>query len=160
MPRPHMRKLRSPVPSQTLARWGTRLVLLALLAVACGLMVGFVRMTWTRHQINQARVAQAAINDEQRARNAALKGEAEYRESDVYAEQAAREQLGLAREGETVLLPTIVVPAEPQPTPAPSAGTADVAGGVAPESVQSEAVPNYERWWRALFPENVAAVVP
>lgn len=145
----HSRKFRSPIAPQTLARWGTRLVLLALLAVACGLMVGFVRMTWTRHQLTQARLAQATINEEQRARNAALKGEAEYRESDVYAEQAAREQLGMARDGETVLLPTIVAPAVPQPQAAPTTGPVTPA----PELAQAEATPNYQRWWQALFPE-------
>jgi cell division protein FtsB len=156
MPRTQARKLRSPIAPQTLGRWGTRLVLLALLAVACGLMVGFVRMTWTRHQLNQARIQQAAINDEQRARNAALKGEAEYRESDVYAEQAAREQLGMAREGETVLLPTIVAPAEPQPTPASPSDQAAESAAVA----QPETMPNYARWWRALFPETSVAAAP
>ena len=160
MPRTQPRKFRSPFAPQTLARWGTRLVLLALLAVGCGLMVGFVRMTWTRHQLNQARVAQAAINDEQRARNAALKGEAEYRESDVYVEQAAREQLGMAREGETVLLPTIVTPAEPQPTPAsPNASALGAASGSS-EVTQAEIAPNYARWWYAFFPEGAVAATP
>lgn len=153
MPRTHTRKLRSPIAPQTLARWGTRLVLLALLAVACGLMVGFVRMTWTRHQLTQTRLAQAAINEEQRARNAALKGEAEYRESDVYAEQAAREQLGMAREGETVLLPTVVAPAAPQPQTAPTPGPATAVLVLA----QAEPMPNYQRWWRALFPDAAVA---
>lgn len=155
MPRTHTRKLRSPIAPQTLARWGTRLVLLALLAVACGLMVGFVRMTWTRHQLTQARLEQAAINQEQRAHNAALKGEAEYRESDVYAEQAAREQLGMARDGETVLLPTVVAPAVQPPQVAPTTGPAVAMV----ELALAAPTPNYQRWWRALFPD-VAATNP
>lgn len=146
---PQRQKLRSRVSSQGLARWGTRLVLLVLLVVAGGLMVGFVRMTWTRHQLNQARAAQEAANQEQRARNAALRGEAEYRESDVYVEQAARSQLGMAREGETVLLPTVVIPVTPTPGPvAPSPAASAVA-----ELAEAAPPPNYARWWQALFPD-------
>jgi cell division protein FtsB len=156
MPRPQLHRFRPQIEPQVLARWGTRVVLLLLLLLACGLMVGFVRMTWTQHQINQASERQQAENDARRAHNAALKGEAEFRESDVFAEQAAREQLGMAREGETVLLPTIVVPASPLPSPAPSTG-----GPAAPVTAllpgEEEAVPNYQRWWQALFPD-VASV--
>ncbi|HEX6289167.1 MAG TPA: septum formation initiator family protein [Herpetosiphonaceae bacterium] len=157
MPRSQFRNLRPQIGPEVFARWGTRGVLLLLLLLAGGLMVGFVRMTWTQHQINQASERQRAENDVQRARNAALKGEAEFRESDVYAEQAAREQLGMAREGEIVLLPTIVAPASPQPSPQPSS-VAAAAPGDAPPAVEEELRPNYQRWWQALFPET--AVTP
>jgi cell division protein FtsB len=152
MPRPQFHRFRPQVDPQVFARWGTRAVLLLLIVLACGLMVGFVRMTWTQHQINQASARQRAENEAQRGRNAALKGEAEFRESDVFAEQAAREQLGMAREGETVLLPTIVVPPSPQPSSAPSApGSSAPVAALLP--TQEDAVPNYQRWWQALFPD-------
>jgi cell division protein FtsB len=154
MPRPQIRNLRPHVDPQVFARWGTRIVLLLLIVLAIGLMVGFVRMTWTQHQINQASERQRAENEAQRARNAALKGEAEFRESDVYAEQAAREQLGMAREGETVLLPTIVVPASPA-SPQPSGSAAPGPVSALPPA-EEEVAPNYQRWWLALFPDQAA----
>lgn len=141
---------RRSVSSQTLTRWVGRLVLLTLAVVAIGLLVGFVRMTWAEHKINQESAQQLAANEAQKQRNAALKGEAEFRESGMYAEQAAREQLGMARDGETVLLPTVVLPAASQPAPPPSAATT-----AAPEVIlasTSASAPNYQRWWRALFP--------
>lgn len=157
MPRPQLRNLRPQIDPQVVARWGTRLILLVLMVLAGGLMVGFVRMTWTQHQINQASERQRAENETQRARNAALKGQAEFRESDVFAEQAAREQLGMAREGETVLLPTIVAPASAPPA-AQSPNQAATASESAAATVEEEIAPNYQRWWQALFPPE--AVVP
>lgn len=152
MPRSQSPKLRLPLSSQYVARGGTVLVLLVLGIIAVLLVIGSVRMTWTQHQINQARAEQARINDEQRASNAELKGQAEYRESDVYAEQAAREQLGMARDGETVLLPTVVIPATTAPAPSGTAVPAGQSDAVVAE-LESSAIPNYERWWRAFFPE-------
>lgn len=157
MPRPQFRNLRPQIDPQVVTRWGTRLMLLLLLVLAGGLMVGFVRMTWTQHQINQSSERQRAENEAQRAHNAALKGQAEFRESDVYAEQAAREQLGMAREGETVLLPTIVVPAAAPPAPQ-SSNPAAPRPETAAAAPQAEIAPNYQRWWQAFFPEE--AVVP
>ncbi|HEY0739597.1 MAG TPA: septum formation initiator family protein [Herpetosiphonaceae bacterium] len=157
MPRPQLRNLRPQIDPQVVTRWGTRLILLFLMVLAGVLMVGFVRMTWMQHQINQANERQRAENEIQRARNAALQGQAEFRESDVFAEQAAREQLGMAREGETVLLPTIVVPAASPPatqSPNPAAPTTESVAAAGAEEI----APNYQRWWRALFPPE--AVVP
>jgi cell division protein FtsB len=139
---------RLPVSSQTVGRWGARLVLLTLVMLAGGLLIGFVRMTWNEHKINQESQQQLATNEAQRQRNIVLRGEAEYRESPMYAEQAAREQLGMAREGETVLLPTVVLPA-PAIIPAPSA--APVPPPVLGEPLPQD-TPNYQRWWQALFP--------
>ncbi len=141
---------RLPLSSATLARWGARLVLLTLVLLAGGLLIGFVRMTWAEHKINQESEQQLAVNETQKQRNVTLKGEAEYRESGMYAEQAAREQLGMARDGETVLLPTVVVPAPSAAVPPPlSENIAPLVPAVNP---LSEPAANYQRWWRALFP--------
>lgn len=138
--------LKPRVSSQSLSRLSTRLVLVLLFAIAMGLLVGFVEMTWARHRFSREIAEQRVINAENEARVAALKGEAEFRESDVYAEQAAREQLGMAREGDTVLMPTIQVPVPSAPAPlvvpAPSA----------PSTIDDSLPPNHERWWHAFFP--------
>lgn len=102
-------------------------------------------MAWREHEINQMIAQQTALNAEQRIQNDQLKAEAQYRESDAYAELAAREQLGMAREGETVLLPTMVTP--PLPRSAPEAGSATT---TAPNIADPQ--PNHQRWWHALFP--------
>ncbi len=138
-------QLRSHVPLQGLVKWGAWLVLLLLASLACMLLLSFARMTWMERQINQALRQQRAANEALRIQIEQLKAEAEYRESDAYVEQAAREQLGMAREGETVLLPTVVIPASPTPVPMTKA---------APPTAASATLPNYQRWWRAFFPED------
>jgi len=135
--------------SQRIVRWGTRALLAVLIVLSGALLVNFVRMTWIEHQINQASEQQRAINEAQRQRNLQLAGEAEFRESDMYVEQAAREQLGMAREGETVLLPTVVLPA---PTEAPPDAAPEVTPDPTPVAIEPAGLANYQRWWRAFFP--------
>lgn len=149
MPRPKLTKLRPRMSSQTVSRWSARAALLVLLVVAGSLLVGFVRMTWTLHQIKQEQVQEQVKLAEAQAVAAERKGEAEFRESDVYAEQAAREQLGFARDGDTVILPTVVIPVTPTPAPTSQAAVPSAA----PAAIEDERVTNYDRWWQALFPD-------
>jgi cell division protein FtsL len=128
-----------------LQRAGVTLLLLALLFLAGGLMVGFVRMAWQEHQINRAIDEQESQNAQQVARNRQLQGEAEHAESDVAVERAARERLGMAREGEMVLLPTVVLPAVPTSLPLD-------APVVARSPTDPSRDSNAARWFRALFP--------
>lgn len=148
MPRATTPRPRTRLSTQSITRWGTRALLLVLMILSGALLVNFVRMTWIEHQLNQASEQQRAVNEAQRQRNLELEGEAAFRESEVYAEQAAREQLGMAREGETVLLPTVVLPA---PTPAPPSESAQAVPSPTPAPVQPSDMTNYQRWWRALF---------
>jgi cell division protein FtsB len=74
--------------------------------------------------------------------NAQLQAAVEYAESDVNVERIAREQLNYARADDMVVLPQISLPAPaPAPEPAPAL----------PEPVQ---VPNWQRWYGALFHED------
>ena len=134
--------------SQHAARWGVRVVLVVLCVLVGLLGVGFVRMAWLEHKINATIAHQTALNEVQLARNKELEREGLYRESDAYAELAAREQLGMARLGETVLLPTMVTPPQPQPS-------ADAAV-TQPRAPSDATPPNYQRWWYAFFPSNDA----
>lgn len=133
--------------SQNAARWGVRLLLGVLGLLVALLSVGFGRMAWREHEINAMIAHQTTLNEAQRTRNQELEAEAVYRESNTYAELAARDQLGMARPGETVLLPTMVTPPLAQPSPV----AADL-----PVSPPANAVPqpNYQRWWHAFFPPN------
>ncbi len=123
------------------------LALLALLVLAGGLLAGVVRMAWQEHQINRAIERQQAQNAQQGERNLQLQGAADFAESDVAAERAARERLGMARDGEMVLLPTVVLPVAPPVVP-PEA-PASVADSTTREI---DAQTNPSRWFRAFFP--------
>lgn len=135
--------------SQTVVRWSLWLAFLVLCVLVGLLAVGFVRMAWREHEVNQMIAHMTALNEAQRAENERLEAEAQYRESDAYAELAAREQLGMAREGETVLLPTMVTP--PLADSAP-----DVEAPAAASEADEHDQPNYRRWWEALFPSGAA----
>lgn len=150
MPRPYATRRRWSLSSSALKRWGTRSLLALLVLLSGWLLVNFVRMAWIEHQLEQASAQQQALNEAQRQRNLELAGEAAYRESDVYVERAAREKLGMAREGETVLLPTVVLPS-PGPTPQP---TPPLPPQASPEPFAAETLPNYRRWWQAFFPPS------
>lgn len=138
-------RVRSLVSSRAVRRSGLALVLLGLLFLSGGLLVGFVRMAWQEHQINRAIERQLSQNAQQEARNIALAGQAAFAESDVAAEKAARERLGMARDGETVLLPTVVLPPTPTPLPSEPLSALEVAEPEQPRS-------NVARWAKALFP--------
>ncbi len=145
---------RKLISTRVLQRLGVSLLLLVMLFLAGSLLLGFVERAWQEHQLNRAIERQSAQNAQQRDRNNRLKGAAEFAESDVAAEQAARERLGMAREGETVLLPTVVLP--PPHTPTPDAAPIDVVElPEADELARSE--PNVVRWMHAVFPSHDAA---
>src|SRR4051794_13242664 len=105
------------IATRVLQRTGVSLLLIVMLFLAGSLLVGFVQRAWQEHQLNRDIEQQIAQNEQQRARNAELKGAADFAESDVAAEEIARERLGMAREGETVLLPTIVLSQAPTAAP-------------------------------------------
>jgi cell division protein FtsB len=144
---------RKLISTRMLQRAGVSLFLIVMLFLAGSLLVGFVQRAWQEHQLNRDIEQQSAQNEQQKARNQQLKGAAEHAESDVAAEQAARERLGMARPGETVLLPTIVLPQAP--TAAPAAGGPATAPKLAALAEQPET--NVERWMSALFPGKDAA---
>jgi cell division protein FtsB len=135
-------KLISP---QIIQRVGLAVILLGLLVLASSLLVGVVRMAWQEHQINRAIERQRAQNTQQIERNRQLAGAADYAESDVAAERAARERLGMAREGEMVLLPTVILPAPPTAVPTLTPHATVAAPAARPMS-------NPARWFHALFP--------
>ena len=134
------------IVTSRLQRLMVNLMLLGLLCLAGYLLVKFIGMAWQEHQINRAIERQESQNAQQIERNRRLQAAAEWAESDVAAERAARERLGMAREGEVVLLPTVVLP--PPPTAAPPAPVPATSLNLAPPRRET----NAGRWFRALFP--------
>lgn len=109
----------------------SRLISLIILAIGLFLIVNLTRSIWqllrAGDRIKQAeeQVAQIRLkNDELKKRLAEV-------QSPAYLEKIAREKLGLAKEGEVVV---ILPPYQP---PSPPAG--------------GENLPNWEKWWKLFF---------
>jgi len=102
------------------------------------LLAHFVGQVVEAARMDRQIAEQQAANAQIEAENAALKAQVIHAESPAYAEQIAREQLGYARDGDTVILPTLpeqvaIPPAAPNPLPPP------------PHE------PNWRGWLRAFF---------
>jgi cell division protein FtsB len=114
----------------------------ALMVALIGLLLAnFVGQIMQSARLEASRLALQAEVDQLRAEQRTLKGAVDYAESDVNVERIAREQLGYARDGDTVILPQIAAP-----TPAPAASPAP-----APTPAPAPAA-NARRWWDAFFP--------
>jgi cell division protein FtsB len=122
-----------------------RLVVLVLVALSLWLLVNFVGQVVAAARMDRQIADRQAENARIAAENQALKDRVSFAESPAYAEQIAREQLGYAREGDTVILPTLPerkaapVTTAPAPLPAPPAQ------------------PNWRGWLRAFFPAPPAS---
>jgi cell division protein FtsB len=130
------------------SRSGVRLVVLILVILALGLLVNFVGQVVAGAQLSRQISEREADIALLAAQNDALQEQLEFALSPAYAEQVAREQLGLAREGDTVILPTLPDrPVEQQPeVPVPL-----------PEPT---IIPNWQGWVQAFFSDDLKATLP
>src|SRR5438046_5384316 len=92
--------------SALLGRSSVRLITIGLVALSLWLLASFVTQVITSAQMERRKEELRAEIARLEAENVALKDQVAFAESPVYAERAAREQLGYAREGDTVILPT------------------------------------------------------
>ncbi|GIV97138.1 MAG: hypothetical protein KatS3mg057_1795 [Herpetosiphonaceae bacterium] len=135
-----LRAIRRPTLRRGWLRWlGLRLVWLGLAALMVYFVFNFVSTSLELSKLDAQIAEREAENAMLAAENERLKGELEYVESDAYVERAAREQLGMAREGETVIIPQ-VIPREPAPLLSPTPLPLQ----------QGRGVPNWRRWIDAL----------
>ncbi len=100
---------------------GVHVLTLVLVVLSLWMLASFVGQIMTGAQLEQRRAALVAENARLEATNRALLDQVEYAESPAYAEQIAREQLGLAAEGDTVVLPTFEDRPAREATPTPIA---------------------------------------
>lgn len=105
--------------------------------------VNFVNQIIRQAQLEQYRDAVAIDVAEQTKRNAAIKQQVEYVESNEYAELVAREQLGFARAGDVVIMPTY--PDQTAPADATSLTSQDTM-----QTTTTSTQPNWRRWWQFL----------
>lgn len=124
MPRPQRSSTRGdPTLRERLhpKRAGVHALTLVLVVLSLWMMASFVGQIMTGAQLEQRRAALIAENARLEATNRALLDQVEYAESPAYVEQIAREQLGLAAEGDTVVLPTFEDRPVSEATPTPVA---------------------------------------
>ena len=143
------------VSSETLAstpfgmgRSGARLVALVLVVLSLWLLANFVGQVIASARMDRQIADKQAELAKAEAALAPLNDRVTFAESPAYAEQIAREQLGFAREGDTVILPTfperqpVLATTAPVPLPAPTRQ------------------PNWRGWVRALFSPDTAVTTP
>jgi cell division protein FtsB len=135
-------------PPFGVGRSGARLIALVLVILALWLLANFVGQVIASARMDRQIAEKQAEMAQIAAENQALKDRLVFAESPAFAEQIAREQLGYAREGDTVVLPTLpersaaFAPAAPAPLQAPP-----------PE-------PNWRGWMRALFTLDLQSTTP
>jgi cell division protein FtsB len=131
-----------------MGRSGARLVALVLVALSLWLLVNFVGQVVAGAKMDRQIADRESENAQIESDNQALKQRVGFAESPAFAEQIAREQLGYAREGDIVVLPTL-----PEHTPAP---VTTAPAPLPPPPSQ----PNWRGWLRAFFPPSSQTVVP
>jgi cell division protein FtsB len=135
-------------PPFGMGRSGARLIALILVALSLWLLANFVGQVIASARMDRQIADKQAELAKAESELAPLKDRVTFAESPAYAEQIAREQLGFAREGDTVVLPTLperkpaLAAAAPAPLPAPASQ------------------PNWRGWLRAFFPLEARAVKP
>jgi cell division protein FtsB len=123
-----------------LGRPGVHLITLLLAVLSLWSLVGFVGQVIGSAQMERQKEELRAENARLTAENAQLQDRVAEAKSPDYADRIAREQLGYARAGDTVILPTL-----PQPTAAPANLSPPTPPARAPD-------PNWRRWVNAFFP--------
>lgn len=132
------------VSNGRLRQGGAYLISLVMLAITLWMLTNFIGQVLTSAQLERRKVELEAENARLEAEKFALEQEVAYAESPAYAEQIARDQLGLARDGDTVIMPTFPDQVEVTPTTGPAPLPAPTV------------VPNWQAWHQALFPADQA----
>jgi len=139
----------SPLPAPDgVGRPGARLVALVLVVLSLWLLVNFVGQVVVSARMDRQIEERQAQNERIASENAALKARAAFVESPAFAEQIAREQLGYARDGDTVILPTL-----PERKPAPVSSAPMPIPAPPPQ-------PNWSGWLHAFFPQESHLAAP
>ena len=127
---------------------------LIVLVMGAFFLYSFVNQIIRQAQLEQFREEVRADVARLRRENATLQQSVEYVESNDYAEQIAREQLGYARAGDTVLMPTFpdqVVSSTVSTISTTTTLTNTInPNTTTPPTIVAPIEPNWMRWWRML----------
>jgi cell division protein FtsB len=124
---------------------------LIVLVMGAFFLYSFVNQIIRQAQLEQFREEVRADVARLSSENATLQQSVEYVESNDYAEQIAREQLGYARAGDTVLMPTF-----PDEVVSSTVSTTTTLTNTinpnttTPPTIVAPIEPNWMRWWRML----------
>lgn len=128
------------VPGADWSRSGIWLLTMVLVVLSIWLLANFVGQIIHSAQMDRQRDALQQEITKLEGENRQLATEVAFAQSPAYAEQAAREQLGYAREGDIIVQPIM-----PKPTVAGVAAAPQVVAAPAPQ-------PNWQGWLHAFFP--------
>lgn len=124
-------------------RFGIRhLLLTCVVIVVAMVLVSFGRIMWVGYELTQRADDIRGQIVQLEEENQRLHAELEYLMTDEAAEELAREKLGWARPGDTVL---VVGSEGSDPVPAPKP---------APLVSPTPADPIWQQWWQELFPPD------
>jgi cell division protein FtsB len=127
---------------------------LIVLVMGAFFLFSFVNQVIRQAQLEQFREEVRADVARLSSENAVLAQSVEYVESNDYAEQIAREQLGYARAGDTVLMPTFldqVVSSTVSTVSTTTTLTNTInPNTTTPPTIVAPIEPNWMRWWRML----------
>lgn len=117
-----------------MGKW--RIIRLIVVVISVVLIVNLTRSIWDLWRRRDILGERQAVLKRVEAEHARLKKELEYAQSPEFIEQEARNRLGLAREGESVvILPKSQFPISNDQT----------------KEEKEEKIPNWKRWWRLFF---------
>jgi cell division protein FtsB len=124
---------------------------LIVLVMGAFFLFSFVNQVIRQAQLEQFREEVRADVARLKTENAVLAQSVDYVESNDYAEQIAREQLGYARAGDTVLMPTYPDQVVSSTITTAITNTLNLAPTPAtPPTIVADTEPNWMRWWRML----------
>ena len=133
---------------------------LIVLVMGAFFLYSFVNQVIRQAQLEQFREEVRADVARLSSENTTLQQSVEYVESNDYAEQIAREQLGYARAGDTVLMPTFpdqvisstvnTITTTTALTNTISSNTPNTTPATIPPTIVAPIEPNWMRWWRML----------
>jgi cell division protein FtsB len=130
---------------------------LIVLVMGAFFLYSFVNQIIRQAQLEQFREEVRADVARLSSENTTLQQSVEYVESNDYAEQIAREQLGYARAGDTVLMPTFpdeVVSNTVSTISTTTTLTNTINPNTTPATIVAPIEPNWMRWWRMLRGSN------
>jgi len=140
----HLHTLLAAYIHVPLKRSGSHIIAIVMLLLMLSLVIHFVNQVLQSAHLTVQREELEAEVAQLEAETQHLLGAVEYVESDLYVERVAREELGYAREGETVVLPLFVAPT---PTSLPKRSEAEIPPPPPPQ-------PNWQGWWESFFPKG------
>ena len=115
----------------------TRFILGLLFLLGLYLIVSFSRDLWVLRQKEKEIIQSQLKLEKARVENEALKQELGHVQSEAFIEKEAREKLGMAKPGETVLF----LPQEIE----------GIANFVSFGKNEEKELPNWQKWWKLFF---------